>query len=100
MIHIIQNYILIFICIIAAKPIPDNNELIHTVVFSTIPLVAVASMFLFVYWVYKRRKIPQFSHVSELNYVDNFNLYKFFLYILYIILFYIPKYSKKMVQIV
>ncbi|XP_026823460.1 activin receptor type-2B isoform X1 [Rhopalosiphum maidis] len=46
----------------SAKPLRDDNELIHTIVFSTIPLVAVASMFLFVYWVYKRRKIPQFSH--------------------------------------
>lgn len=54
---------------LAAKPIHDNDELMHTVVFSTIPLVAVASMFLFVYWVYKRRKIPQFSHVSKQHYV-------------------------------
>lgn len=50
---------------LAANPIRDDDELIHTIVFSTIPLVAVASMFLFVYWVYKRRKIPQFSHVSK-----------------------------------
>jgi len=54
-----------YFSILAAKPMRDDNELIHTIVFSTIPLVAVASMFLFVYWVYKRRKIPQFSHVSK-----------------------------------
>lgn len=49
---------------IAAKPINDENELIQTIVFSIIPLVLVVMMFLFLY-LYKRRKIPQFSHVSK-----------------------------------
>lgn len=31
-------------------------------------MFAVSSMFLFIYWIYKRRKIPQFSHVSKIQF--------------------------------
>lgn len=50
---------------LAAKPNHNDDDLINSVILSTIPLVAVACMFLFVYWVYKRRKNPHFSHVSQ-----------------------------------
>lgn len=55
----------IYLFNLAAKPVHDDNEVLNTVVYSSLPLVILATMFLFVYWVYKRRKIPQFSHVSK-----------------------------------
>lgn len=56
----------IILSTLAAIPVHDDNEFVHNLIFSTIPIFAVSSMFLFIYWIYKRRKIPQFSHVSKI----------------------------------
>lgn len=64
----VQIIITIVLSTLAATPVHDDNEFVHNLIFSTIPMFAVSSMFLFIYWIYKRRKIPQFSHVSKIQF--------------------------------